>query len=112
MSWIVRRWCAGMQTGAGDGATGRREPAVMASLPSGPGVVHVGMDTSMREIVCGVLRPGQEVPAVERIPNDEASVRRLIGKLGDRRAISACYEAGPAGTSFTGCWPRWGWRAR
>ncbi|MGH3292518.1 MAG: hypothetical protein ACRDP7_11990, partial [Trebonia sp.] len=30
-----------------DGATGRREPAVMASLPSGPGTVYVGMDTSM-----------------------------------------------------------------
>jgi transposase len=69
----------------------------MASLPSGPGVVHVGMDTSMREIVCGVLRPGMEVPAVERIPNDEEPVRRLIGKLGDRRRLSVCYEAGPSG---------------
>ena len=35
----------------------------MASLPSGPETVYVGMDTSMREIVCGVLRPGREVPA-------------------------------------------------
>jgi len=69
----------------------------MASLPSGPGVVHVGMDTSMREIVCGVLRPGMEVPAVDRIPNDEESVRRLIGKLGDRRRLAVCYEAGPSG---------------
>ncbi len=69
----------------------------MASLPAGPEVVHVGMDTSMREIVCGVLQPGREVPAVERIPNDEESVRRLIGKLGDRRLLSVCYEAGPSG---------------
>jgi transposase len=69
----------------------------MASLPPGPEVVHVGMDTSMREIVCGVLQPGREVPAVERIPNDEESVRRLIGKLGDRRRLSVCYEAGPSG---------------
>ena len=69
----------------------------MASLPSGPGVVHVGMDTSMREIVCGVLRPGADVPAVERIPNDEASVRRLIGKLGEPRLLAVCYEAGPSG---------------
>jgi len=57
----------------------------------------VGMDTSMREIVCGVLRPGMEVPAVDRIPNDEESVRRLIGKLGDRRRLAVCYEAGPSG---------------
>ena len=69
----------------------------MASLPSGPGMVYVGMDTSMREMVCGVLQPGREVPAVERIPNDEESVRRLIGKLGDRRLLSVCYEAGPSG---------------
>jgi len=69
----------------------------MASLPSGPGTVHVGMDTSMREIVCGVLRPGTDVPAVERIANDEASVRRLVGRLGDRRLLATCYEAGPAG---------------
>jgi len=69
----------------------------MASLPSGPGMVYVGMDTSMREIVCGVLQPGREVPAVERIPNDEESVRRLIGRLGDRRLLSVCYEAGPSG---------------
>jgi len=69
----------------------------MASLPSGPETVYVGMDTSMREIVCGVLRPGREVPAVDRIPNDEESVRRLIGKLGDRRLLSVCYEAGPSG---------------
>jgi transposase len=55
------------------------------------------MDTSMREIVCGVLRPGREVPAVDRVPNDEESVRRLIGKLGDRRLLSVCYEAGPSG---------------
>ncbi len=69
----------------------------MASLPAGPGIVHVGMDTSGREIVCGVLRPGREVPAVERIPNDEEPVRRLTGKLGDRRRLAVCYEAGPSG---------------
>jgi transposase len=69
----------------------------MVSLPSGPDVVHVGMDTSAREIVYGVLRPGREVPAVDRIPSDGESVRRLIGKLGDRRLLSVCYEAGPSG---------------
>jgi transposase len=69
----------------------------MASLPAGPEAAHVGMDPSMREIVCGVLRPGREVPAVERIPNDGESVRRLIGKPGDRRRLSVCHEAGPSG---------------
>jgi transposase len=55
------------------------------------------MDTSMREIVCGVLRPGSDVPGVDRVPNDEASVRRLIARLGDRRLLAVCYEAGPSG---------------
>ena len=49
MSWVVRRWSAGM------------------------------------------------VSVVERIPNDGESVRKLIGKLGDRRRLSVCYEAGPSG---------------
>ena len=53
----------------------------MASLPSGPGVVHVGMDTSVREIVCGVLRPGMEVPAVDRVPEP-----RGVGPAADRAA--------------------------
>jgi transposase len=69
----------------------------MASLPSGPETVYVGMDTSAREIVFGVLKPGHDVPAVERIPSDGESVRRLVGRLGDRRLLSVCYEAGPSG---------------
>lgn len=69
----------------------------MPSLPSGPETVYVGMDTSMREIVYGVLRPGQDVPAVERMPNDEEMVRRLFAKLGDPRLVACCYEAGPSG---------------
>ena len=43
----------------------------MTSVPSKPGLIDVAMDTSMNQIVCGVLRPGKEVPAVDRIPNDE-----------------------------------------
>lgn len=34
---------------------------------------------------------------VDRIPGDEESVRRLIGRFPDRRVLSACYEAGPGG---------------
>ena len=69
----------------------------MSSVPSAAELIHLGMDTSMNEIVAGVLRPGEEMPVVSRIPNDEESIRRLIGRLGDRRLLSACYEAGPGG---------------
>ena len=69
----------------------------MTSVPSAAEVIHLGMDTSVNEIVAGVLRPGEEMPVVDRIPNDEESIRRLIGRFPDRRLLSACYEAGPGG---------------
>ena len=69
----------------------------MSSVPSAAGLIHLGMDTSMSEIVAGVLRPGEEVPVVDRISSDEESIRRLVGRFPDRRLVSACYEAGPGG---------------
>ena len=69
----------------------------MTSVPSAAELIHLGMDTSVSEIVVAVLRPGEEVPAVDRICGDEESVRRLIGRFPDRRLLSACYEAGPGG---------------
>jgi transposase len=60
-------------------------------------LTHLGMDTSMNTIVVGVLRPGEEMPAVDRVFNDGESIRRLIGRFPDRRMLSACYEAGPGG---------------
>lgn len=68
----------------------------MLSMPSAE-LIHLGMDTSMNTIVVGVLRPGEEMPVVDRVFNDEESIRRLIGRFGDRRMLSACYEAGPGG---------------
>ena len=68
----------------------------MSSMPSAE-LIHLGMDTSMNTIVVGVLRPGEEMPVVGRVFNDEESIRRLIGRFADRRLLSACYEAGPGG---------------
>jgi len=53
--------------------------------------------TSKDTIVVGVLMPGQEVPVVDRISNDEEHVRRLVGRFPDRGLLRACYEAGPGG---------------
>ena len=36
-------------------------------------------------------------PDVEKIFNDEESIRRLIGRFPDRRLLRVCYEAGPTG---------------
>jgi transposase len=55
----------------------------------------------MNTIVVGVLSPGEEMPVVDRIFNDEESIRRLIGRFADRRVLSACYEAGPGGDELS-----------
>jgi transposase len=69
----------------------------MPSVTSDGELIHLGMDASQHNIVVGVLRPGEEIPVVDRIFNDEASIRRLVGRFADRAQLAACYEAGPGG---------------
>jgi transposase len=69
----------------------------MSSVTSATGTIHLGMDTSKNTIVVGILMPGDQVPVIDRIWNEEGSVRRLVGRLGDPAALRACYEAGPCG---------------
>jgi transposase len=69
----------------------------MSSVTLAAGPIHLGMDTSKNTIVVGVLMPGDEVPVIDRIWNEEGSVRHLVSRLGDPAALRACYEAGPCG---------------
>ncbi|HWR47987.1 MAG TPA: transposase, partial [Pseudonocardiaceae bacterium] len=69
----------------------------MRSSRASAELIHLGMDTSMNTIVVGVLGPGEEMPVVDRVFNDEESIRRLIARFPDRRRLLACYEAGPGG---------------
>jgi transposase len=55
------------------------------------------MDVHKDSISVGILNPGHEGPDVERIFNDEESVRRLIGRFAEPRLLRVCYEAGPTG---------------
>ncbi|HEY4791871.1 MAG TPA: transposase, partial [Actinomycetes bacterium] len=59
--------------------------------------IHLGLDVHKDSISVGILPADQQVPDVERIPHDEASIRRLVGRLGNPRSLRACYEAGPTG---------------
>jgi transposase len=77
------------------GANIRKEPAVASVAHLAP--IHLGLDVHRDTISVGILGPGEEVPAVDKIAHDEPSVRRLVGRLGDRRRLRACYEAGPTG---------------
>jgi transposase len=55
------------------------------------------LDTSKNKIAVGVLRWGEQIPDVETIFNDEASVRRLVDRFPNRGQLRVCYEAGPTG---------------
>jgi transposase len=59
--------------------------------------IHLGLDVHRDTISVGILVPGEEIPAVDKIPHDEPSVRRLVGRFADPRRLRACYEAGPTG---------------
>lgn len=69
----------------------------MPSVTSAAGPIYLGMDVSKNTIVVGILVPGQEIPVIDRIWNDEGSVRHLLGRFGDLAALRCCYEAGPCG---------------
>jgi transposase len=69
----------------------------MSSLTSPAGAIHLGMDTSKNTIVVAILMPGEEVPVIDRMWNEEGSVRHLVGRFPDRAVLRACYEAGPCG---------------
>src|SRR5260370_1419514 len=81
VTWTAARWLGG--------ATGRREPTVMSSVPSAAELIHLGMDTSVKEIVGAVLRPGEGIPVADPLPPDgEAAPRhpghRIAGSGGFR----------------------------
>jgi transposase len=69
----------------------------MDSMTQVDGLIYLGLDVAKNMIVVGILLPGQETPAVDRIANDEASVRRLVDRFEDRSRLRVCYEAGPTG---------------
>jgi transposase len=58
---------------------------------------HLGLDVHKDTISAAILAPDRDGPDVERIAHDEASIRRLVGRLGNPRGLRACYEAGPTG---------------
>ena len=70
----------------------------MSSIAAGGGLTFLGLDVHRDTISVAVLGPGrEEAPTVDRIANDEPSVRRLVARFGDPRRLRACDEAGPTG---------------
>ena len=69
----------------------------MPRVPRGGELVHVAFDASKNVLVAGVLRGGEETPTIERVANDEASVRRFVKGFPEPGLLRTCYEAGPCG---------------
>ena len=69
----------------------------MSSIAAAGGVTYLGLDVHRDTISVAVLRPRRDAAEVDRIANDEPSIRRLVGQFPDRRRLRACYEAGPTG---------------
>jgi transposase len=59
--------------------------------------VFIGLDVHKDSISVGILNPGHDSPDVEKIFNDDESMRRLIGRFDDPSQLRVCYEAGPTG---------------
>jgi hypothetical protein len=79
----------------------------VSSIAAARGVTFLGLDVHRDTISVAVLAPEQDASQVDRIANDEPSVRRLLAQFPDPRRLRACYEAGPPAMSWPGCWIGW-----
>jgi transposase len=61
------------------------------------GTRFVGLDVHARTIAVAVAERDGEVRSLGVVPNTEESLRRLVRKLGARKSLRVCYEAGPCG---------------
>src|SRR5215471_15218476 len=59
--------------------------------------VFVGMDVHAETIVVAVAEGRNVVRSLGTIPNRPEAIRRLITRLGNRKKVKVCYEAGPTG---------------
>jgi transposase len=69
----------------------------MNSVALSAGPIHLGLDVSKDKIAVAILRWGVQTPDVEVIINEEAMVRRLVGRFVRPGDLRVCYEAGPTG---------------
>ena len=67
----------------------------MASIADTP-FTFMGLDIHKDSISAGVLEPGAEQPALDKIFHDEASIHRLVRRF-DAAMLTMFYEAGPTG---------------
>ena len=55
---------------------------------------YIGLDVHKDSISVGILNPGDDSVDVEKVFNDDESIRRLIGRFDDPGRLRACYGGG------------------
>lgn len=60
-------------------------------------IKYVGLDVHAETIAVAISERRGEVRSLGTIPNRPEAVRKLVKKLGDKKTLRVCYEAGPTG---------------
>ncbi|MEK5442652.1 MULTISPECIES: IS110 family transposase [unclassified Fredinandcohnia] len=61
-------------------------------------IKYVGLDVSKEKISVAIAEEGRDAPRYYgMIPHSLEAIRKLVKKLGDKKQIKVCYEAGPTG---------------
>lgn len=61
-------------------------------------IKYIGLDVSKEKIAVAIAEEGREAPRYYgMIPHSLEAIRKLVKKLGDKKQIKVCYEAGPTG---------------
>ncbi len=72
-----------------------------------PDAIWLGLDVHKDTISVGALEPGCEVAVVGKIFHDEPSVRRLIGRFGDRSRLRCVTRPARPARSWPACCSGW-----
>ena len=71
--------------------------------------IYVGMDVHKESITVAVLPVAAAAPTqVDRLPNDEGTLRRYLARLGAAGPLQVCYEASGAGFVLQRALTAWG----
>jgi hypothetical protein len=71
------------------------------------GPIHLGLDVHKDTIAVAILAPDRDGPDIDRIAHDEASVRRLVGRLGDPAGCEPATRPARPAMSWPGCCTAW-----
>jgi hypothetical protein len=76
----------------------------VSSIAVARGLTYLGLDVHRDTISVAVLGPGHEAPIVDRIANDEPSVRRLVAQFPTQAGCEPATRPAPPALSWPGCW--------